>query len=336
MSTIVDVANAAGVSISTASRALRGLDRVSPQTRERVRRAADQLGYVAAPTGTALASGKTGVIALVAYRVTYWYFASAVTAIQRRLREGGYRTMLFDLDETSFGGRRELDQGMLVKRVDGVISLCVPLSDEERDLLDRFDLPLTSMGTVLNGRPCVCIDDAQAMRMATRHLLDLGHRDIAYVGELEPGFVFTETPHARQEAFRDVIEAAGLDPRTDGIALPDWTSASGARAGHALLTSQRRPTAIAAAADDLAFGVLAAAGRLGLRVPEDVAVVGIDDHALAPVFDLTTVRQNVDRLGAEAADVLLRRLRDPAGPTPTDIRLPAELVVRGSTGPAHP
>ena len=132
------MARVAGVSVATVSRALRGLDRVSPQTRERVLRVAEDLHYVASPTATSLASGRTRVVAVVAPFLTRWFFATLVSAIEKTLRAQGHHVILFDLEDDSFDQRLPLTQNMLWKRVDGVITLNVPMDADEVDLVDRL------------------------------------------------------------------------------------------------------------------------------------------------------------------------------------------------------
>ena len=133
ISTITDVARVAGVSVATVSRALRGLDRVSPETRERVLRVAEDLHYVASPTATSLASGRTRVVAVVAPFLTRWFFATLVSAIEKTLRAQGHHVILFDLEDDSFDQRLPLTQNMLWKRVDGVITLNVPVDADDPD-----------------------------------------------------------------------------------------------------------------------------------------------------------------------------------------------------------
>ncbi|HQK30941.1 MAG TPA: LacI family DNA-binding transcriptional regulator, partial [Phycicoccus sp.] len=127
MSTITDVAREAGVSVATVSRALRGLDRVSADTRERVLKVAQELDYVASPTATSLASGRTQVVGVVAPFLTRWFFASIVSAIEKSLRARSHHVLLFDLEDDSYDSRLSLSQNMLWKRVDGVITLNLPL-----------------------------------------------------------------------------------------------------------------------------------------------------------------------------------------------------------------
>lgn len=333
MSTITDVAKAAGVSVATVSRALRGLDRVSPQTRERVVRAAEELHFVASPTATSLASGRTRVVAVVAPFLSRWFFATLVSSIDRTLRSHDHHVLLFDLEDDRFDRRRELTRSMLWKRVDGLISLTVPFTQTEMVLLDRLGLPHVTIGATVPGRPLVRIDDAEAARTATEHVLGLGHIRVAYVGAVSPSVALAQVPEHRLDSFRETMLARGLEYYADWTVGSDWTAAAAVRDITPLLQEADRPTAVVAASDEMAIGVLQAARRLRIRVPEELSVVGIDDFYLSAIMDLTTVRQDVVAQGAQAATMLLALLDGEDGVEST-VTLPTELVVRGSTGPA--
>ncbi len=333
MSTITDVARVAGVSVATVSRALRGLDRVSPETRRRVLEVAEELHYVASPTATSLASGRTTVVAVVAPFLTRWFFASLVSAIEKTLRGHGHHVLLFDLEDDTYEHRLPLTQNMLWKRVDGIITLNLPLDDDEVALVDRLALPLVAIGSHLEGRSSVRIDDRAVTRTAVEHLIGLGHRRIAYVGAVPENISHLQTPLDRLDAFTDTMQAAGLPTDPSLVLRSDWTADAAARDAHALLSRPDRPTAVAAGSDEMAIGVMETARRLGLRVPEDLSVVGIDDYVLSDVLGLTTVRQDVTEQGRLAAELLLAALRDADAPA-RDVLVPTELVVRESTGPA--
>jgi DNA-binding LacI/PurR family transcriptional regulator len=335
MSTITDVARAAGVSVATVSRALRGLDRVSPETRARVRRVAAELEYVASPTAASLASGRTRVVGVVAPFLTRWFFATLISGIEKSLREHGHHVLLFDLEDESFDRRMRLTQSLLWKRVDGLIVLNIPLDDDERALIERLDLPVVTVGNRVGAWTCVRIDDREAMTLATRHMLALGHTRIGYVGTVPESSAHLQTPQDRRDAFHDALAERGLSCPPAWVVESDWTADGAAAGALAMLTAPPRPTAVVAASDEMAFGVIAAARRLGLRVPEDLSVVGIDDHALSGVLDLTTVRQHVDLQGRQAGEILLSMLFDQAVPGGAggQTLLPVELLVRGSTAP---
>jgi len=327
------VARVAGVSVATVSRALRGLDRVSPETRERVLRVAEDLHYVASPTATSLASGRTRVVAVVAPFLTRWFFATLVSAIEKSLRAREHHVILFDLEDDSYDQRLLLSQSMLWKRVDGIITLNVPMHEEEVELVDRLALPLVAIGSPVPGRACVRIDDRAAMLTAVEHLVGLGHTRIGYIGAVPQNVAHIQTPQDRLEAFLGAVAEHGLTCADGWVLGSDWTAEAAARDSAVLLSGQVRPTAIVAASDEMAIGVRESARRLGLRVPEDLSIIGIDDFVLSAVLGLTTVRQDVAGLGTAAADLLLGALLDGHEST-EEVVMPTELVVRESTGPA--
>lgn len=327
------MARVAGVSVATVSRALRGLDRVSPETRERVLRVAQDLDYVASPTATSLASGRTRVVAVVAPFLTRWFFATLVSAIEKALRAKEHHVILFDLEDDTYDQRLPLSQNMLWKRVDGVITLNVPMAPEEVELVDRLGLPLVAIGSPVPGRACVRIDDGATMRTAVEHLASLGHTRIGYIGAVPENAAHIQTPQDRLSAFRDAIRERGLTCRDHWVLGSDWTAEASARDSLELLSHADRPTAVVAASDEMAIGVRESARRLGLRVPEDVSIIGVDDYVLSGVLGLTTVRQDVGGQGRRAAELLLDALLE--GRESTDeVVMETELVVRESTGPA--
>ncbi len=336
MSTITDVARVAGVSVATVSRALRGLDRVNPETRARVRRVAAELEYVASPTAASLASGRTRVVGVVAPFLTRWFFATVISGIEKTLREHGHHVLLFDLEDESYDRRMRLTQSMLLKRVDGIIVLNIPMDDDERALLGRLALPVVTVGNRVGAYPRVCIDDRAAMDMAVSHVLSLGHTRIGYVGAVPTQSAHLQTPQDRRAAFSAALRRHGVPLNPSWVVESDWSADGARRDARALLSGPDRPTAVVAASDEMAFGVIATARDLGLSVPGDVSVTGIDDHELAGILDLTTVRQPVDAQGRRAGAILMARLVDGTEPERGDIFLPVELIVRGSTAPPKP
>ncbi len=298
-------------------------------------RVAEDLHYVASPTATSLASGRTRVVAVVAPFLTRWFFATLVSAIEKSLRARGHHVILFDLEDDSYDQRLPLSQNMLWKRVDGVITLNIPMTSEEIELVDRLGLPLVAIGSPVPDRACVRIDDKAAMRTAVDHLAGLGHTRIGYIGAVPQNVAHIQTPQDRLEAFLEAVGRLGLECDDAWVLGSDWTAEAAARDSAELLARPDHPTAIVAASDEMAIGVRESARRLGVAVPADLSIIGIDDFVLSGVLGLTTVRQDVAGQGHAAADLLLRALLDDDESNQT-IVLPTELVVRESTGPAPP
>jgi LacI family transcriptional regulator, repressor for deo operon, udp, cdd, tsx, nupC, and nupG len=328
-----DVAKRAGVSTATVSRALRGLPTVSEQTRARIIAIADELGYVISPSASRLASGRTHTVGVVVPYVDRWFFGQVIVGVEHELRTRGYDLLLYNLGGDA-GRERFFDQMPLRRRVDAVLVLSLPLADEEVSRLRTLRIPVGVVGGSVEGFSCVRIDDVAGAGAAVRHLVNLGHRDIALIsGGADVPMHFT-TPLDRRRGYLDVLAEAGIEYDPDLEAAGDFTMAGGERAMSHLLGRSRRPTAVFALSDEMAFGAMRALRMSGLRVPEDVSVIGFDDHDMADLMNLTTVAQPVVEQGAAVARLLMNRLPD--GHTETSqhiMTIPTRLVVRGSTAP---
>ena len=352
MTKIDDVARLAGVSTATVSRALRGLPTVSAATRRRVLAAAEQLQYAVSPSASRLAGGKTGTVAVVVPRITRWFFGTVVEAVEDYLHQNGYDLLLYNL-----GGREQIRQRVLRpaslhKRVDAIILVATPLRPADTTALTKLALPgvTISSGSGVPGWPCVRIDDVAAARTATRHLLDLGHTRIAHIsGDPDDELAFT-THLDRRRGYQEALRASGLRPDPSLDVESQFTVDGGTRATAELLARGEPPTAIFAACDEMAMGAMTALRDAGLRVPQDVSVIGIDDHDLAGVLGLSTIAQPaaeqgllaarmlLDPLGGRVADPYAGLVPAPRGPdtgdgSPASVILPTRLVVRESTAP---
>lgn len=333
MTGIADVAQAVGLSTATVSRALRGLPGVSPHNRAIIEAAAAELHYAPSRAAAGLASGQTHDIAVVVPYLTRWYFTQVTHGAEEVLTEAGYDVMLYHLRGQKEPRRRALQTPYFAKRVDGIVVIGLQPTAAETAWLGRHAPPVSLVGSEVPGWPSVRIDDHGAATTAMEHLTDLGHRRIGYVGLSLDAYVFS-TPQERLRGYREHLTAHGL--RSD----PAWEVAGEFRRDTAeegalrMLAREDRPTAVFAASDEMAFGVLSAAQQLGLRVPEDLSVIGIDDHEMAGYLDLTTVAQPVLDLGRSAAHLLLRRLAGDTDPSTDGLLLPTRLCVRGTTGPA--
>lgn len=330
-----DVADRAGVSAATASRSLRGLAKVSPDTRQRVVEAARELSYTTSLPAAEFAPGPRKTVAVIVPFITRWFFTTVTAAAVDQLREHGYDVLLYHLGNADV--RDDFFTRMpLAGRVDGVLVLSTPLTEEHTLALRALDIPFVTVGSVVPGAPSVGIDAVAAAHQAVNHLLHLRHRRIGLiVGEADdPRFEFASSAE-RRLGCQQALHAAGLT-------LPEELTASGphgldggARAMTDLLSRPVLPTAIFAEYDELAIGALWALRRAGLRVPQDVSVVSVDNHEMAPMFDLTTVAQDVRRQGAVAAGMLLQVLGAAEGDPPElPVLLPTRLLLRGTTAPA--
>ncbi len=335
MTSIKDVAREVGVSTATVSRALRGLPRVSEETRVKVLQVAARLDYVASPHAASLASGQTRAVGVIVPFVTRWFYGSVIQGAEELLREAGYDLLLYNLAGDEAARHRVFQTHLLRKRVDAVLVLSLNPTDEEVAALAKLDRPVAVVGATVEGWSSVRIDDVETARIAVRHLVELGHRRIGYVGgSLEEQLDFA-APLDRLNGYRAAMADAGLTVEPSMEVVGDFTVRGGLAATRLLLDVEPRPTAVFAASDEMAVGAVHAVREAGLRVPEDVSVIGIDDHEMAEFFELTTVAQPVREQGQLAARLLLEALDDDFDdpPTPPTITVPTRLVVRRTTAP---
>ena len=327
--TIDDVAREAGVSLATVSRALRGLPNVAPATRERVQAAADALGYRPDPSASRLAAGSTSTIGLLAGNVDSWFAGRMLSGVEGVLAGEGFDLLLAIADRSHPSAVVDRVRE-LAPRVDGLLLVDLLLEDEEVEAVVESARVVVTAGSRTERFDSVLIDNFDAAAQVGRHLARLGHRRVAMV-DGEPGVAIVHSaPFERARGFRAGLAEEGVEVME--TAYGEFTTQGGVDAGLRLLSARETPTAIFAFSDEMAFGVLQAARSLGVRVPEDLSVVGFDDHDLADLLGLTTVRQDVAALGALAARRVLDQLEG-AG-APIHEVAPTTLVVRGSTGPA--
>lgn len=325
------VADRAGVSISTVSRALRGVSGISDATRKRVRKAALELGYTASPSASRLATGRTRTVAVVVPLLAKWFFAEVIAAAGRVLNREGYDVLLTELPTAEaraefFGAPR------LHGRTDGAIVVALQIEPAELAALEAQRQAIALVGSEREGASSVQVEDRAGARAATRHLINLGHERVAFVGiRTGPGSTLGGVPPAqRLIGYRDALAEAAL-PADSALELAVGNTVDdGVAAMAALLASAEPPTALVAASDELAFGALATLRRAGLLVPRDFSVVGYDNHELAAAVDLTTMDHRVADQGRLAAEALVAVL---AGAPVAVGRIEPRLVVRGSAAP---
>lgn len=332
MSILADVARIAGVSKSTASRALSGRGYVAEETRRRVEAAAAELGYVVSSTAASLVTGRTRNVAVVIPYINRWYFAEVLEGIEAALIRAGYDLTLYRLSTDRDLRRRVFDYFLVRKRVDAVISVTIDLSPHEVQMLLALGKPLVGIGGRIDGIPSLSIDDVETARLATEHLISLGHRRIVHIGGDQDEQMDFRVHSQRYAGFRRAIADAGLTI-DDDFREADFSIEGGFAVGLAVLGDPRtRPTAIFAGCDEIAIGVMVAARQLGISVPTELSVIGVDGHPLAAMFGLTTLVQEPGGQGAHAVDLLLRQLDHADAPPPDEhVLLPTALTIRTST-----
>jgi DNA-binding LacI/PurR family transcriptional regulator len=334
VSGIAEVARLAGVSKSTASRALGGTGYVSEDTRRRVVDAAATIGYVPSTSAVSLATGRTQNIGVVMPYVNRWFFAEVLEGIQQALLERGLDLTLYDAKPGTAGRNRIFEDFLARKRFDGLIAVGLEPDHDEINRLVTLGRPVVSVVGSGETTTVVAVDDDYVARRATEHLIALGHRDIAFLGGGSATH-WAQVDRRRLSGYLGAMEGAGLTAHVMHI-VSDVTLPGGyASAVDALGEVRGRPTAIVATCDEVAIGAIIAARRLGVQVPSDLSVIGIDDHEFAEMFSLTTLRQSPREQGRLAVELLIAHLDDTSAPTRT-VRMQAQLVVRNSTAALDP
>ena len=334
---IDEVARRAGVSSATVSRALSGNGPVSAETRSRVEAAAHDLHYVVASNASSLASGRTRNVGVVVPHLNRWFSSSVVEGAERALLRNGYDLTLYNLSGGGDERRSVFDHFLRRRRVDAVIAVALELTTDEISGLLALDKPLVGVGGPLAGVPSLEIDEVAIARLATEHLLMLGHTVILHIGGSSEEDTDFHIGSHRRIGFQQAMAAARLSVAAESMISADFTMADGySHAKQALGHPHHRPTAIFAASDEMAIGASLAARDLGLSVPRDVSILGIDDHELAEFFKLTTVAQFPQGQGELAADTLIAQLEPSRHEQPAlRVPLPFELIVRSSTARPH-
>ena len=330
--TIRDVAEAAGVSTATVSRALRGLPNVDERTRRRVQQIAGDLDYVISPSASRLASGRTGSVAVITPYIARWFFSTVLSGVEDVLQESDMDLLLISIGDHKNKVNRSPVVPRLRRRVDAILMIAVPPDEPQlREIVD-LALPTATIGLKVPGVPSVTIDDVAAARLATQHLINLGHRRIGII-EGSAADNASTVQLDRKMGFNKAMAEAGIPVDPESESLGYFTVEGGEAAMTTLLTQPNPPTAVFAFSDEMAFGALRAMRAHGLRPGVDVSIVGVDGHDMSEHLDLSTVVQPVSDLGRIATHSLLAQLVD--GQLHAEpVQVATQLVVRGSTGPA--
>ena len=326
--TIYDVAKHAGVSITTVSRMLNAPDKVNSKTRERVSAAIDKLSFIPKAEARARAMQHTGRIGVITPFFTAPSFIQRLRGIAETLSPKNYELVIYTVDSSNHL-QGYLSSLPLTGNLDGLIILSLPVGDTDvRRLLDH------GLPTVLIEYPhpklnCVEIEDVEGGHMAATYLLGKGHRRIAFLGDTDLPEYSIHPVSLRLNGFRQALKEARIKLPETFVRLAPYSQEQTRQVARELLSLSEPPTAIFAATDFQALGVLKAARQLGFKIPEQLAVIGFDDLDMAEYADLTTISQHLDESGRLAVEILLVQIESPSRP-PRHVKLPITLIERQS------
>ena len=329
MATILDVAREAGVGVGTVSRVLNDHPRVSPATRSRVQEVIERLDYSPNPMARGLSLGKSASITVITPGLTSSSVGLRLRGIIPTFNAADRDVMITNVD-TPEQRRRALHSVVDVSHPAGLLIISIEPTQEEVARVSSAGIPLVMVDACVPGAHCFVVDNEAGERMATEHLIALGHRRIAFVGDIVQGEgVASSSP--RRRGFLQAMEAASLEVPAGFVAEGPFGREAALELTNRILDRPRPPTAIVASSDTMALGVLEAAHELGMGIPDDLSVVGFDDIDVAPYLGLTTVRQPLEQSGSEGARCLLSLVDGPET-EPERTYLSLELIERSTTG----
>jgi len=335
--TIEDVAREAGVSIATVSRFMNGRPgAMSEATRERLHSVIERLGYVPNPAAQTLKTGRSRLVGVVLSNIAHPYWSGVLAGVEDACQRLNYSVVIGSASDSAEAEHQYV--GLFLKQhVDGL--LLNPASADAK-MMARWSVltcPVIMLDRTFPGLsfPLVAMDNRTASRMAVEHLVELGHRRIGMVSWRIDSL---SNRHERLTGYQEALGDTGIEPAPDLVRFARESWDDGVRETLALFGRADRPTAVFSATGALNLQVLAALKQLGLRVPDDVSVVGYDDSPWDPLLDppLTTVSSSSRQLGATAAELLCAAIEDRASAVPLETRLPPRLTLRGSTSPPSP
>ncbi|RSK26214.1 LacI family transcriptional regulator [Bacillus sp. HMF5848] len=331
MATIEDVAKLAGLSRTTVSRVINNHPYVTEEKKRLVQDAMAKLGYVPNSSARSLRSQKTEMIAVLVSRIMNPYFSSLIEAMEMRASDKGYQLIVC---QTRYSPEKELNYLNLLKtrQVDGVILASIQ-SDwpSIKPFLDSGPIVLCNEFVEDAQVPMVRLNQIQGAYIATKHLLDLGHKRIAYCC----GIYRSNTAVYREHGFTKALQDNGVEFDEDIAFRNALTIDDGRRIFHEIASLTHPPTAVFTGSDEVAAGLITEAKRYGWTVPEDLAVVGYDDQQIAELIEptITTVYQPAKLLAELAVDILIEKIKLKVHKTREVHEFPLELIVRNSTVP---
>lgn len=330
--TMIDVANAADVSIATVSAFLNGTSKVSSRLGKRIEDAIQQIGYKRNAIARSLKMGTTHTIGLSVPHITNPFFTEVVSVIQQAFDRAGYAVMLFCTDEHLHNQDDQI-RLLLDRMVDGLIVARVGDDAKFKAIIDGAKVPVVLLDRICEGvdADAVVLDNRQAVFDAISYLTNLGHRRIGYIS----GSFDISPMHERLAGYRQALQAAGIAADEELIRFANFHEADGYNAAMQLLALHDRPSAIFSANNPMVVGAMKAIRDLGLSCPDDISIACFDDFPWADVFQpqLTTVAQPVQAIGEQAVALMLDRLGDNRNAPARRLVLKGRLMIRSSCKP---
>ncbi|WP_445503088.1 LacI family DNA-binding transcriptional regulator [Microvirga sp. G4-2] len=329
---IADVARLAGVSTATVSRVLADPNKVRPKTRDLVTEAVRRSGYTPNSVARNLRKRRTMTALVVVPNLANPVFAQILRGIDDELTQSGYGLVIGNLDNCAEREARYVELA-LSRQVDGIILMNGRIPESDKRTMREAGLPMVAMCAAIHEEkiPNVVVQDREASRAAVEYLVRLGHRRLGYIAGPPPNVIAAE----RLAGFLEGVAAAGLSSQDFVCWEGRFVFSAGVAAAEAFLRLRNRPTGIYASSDESAIGFIKVVRAAGVRVPEDVSVIGFDGIEFADYVEptLTTFRQPLHELGRRGADVLLKMIRQEMSTEDWNIRLPLTLLERDTTGP---
>ncbi len=331
--TIYDVARTAGVGVGTVSRVLNNSPRVSPEAREKVLSAIRELGFRRSKVARQLSTGiqHRNIGAIMPF-ITHPSFVERLRGMQLALnhQDDDFNLILYTVSDPE-RYHEQLLEIVEQSTVDGLLITTLNVSEEQRDLLTQSGIPFVTLSDACTEEVnCISPDNIYGGYLATQHLLELGHRRVAYVGDEFANAYGFPTSELRYKGYFAALEEYDVPYRSEYVCLGMHGEEAAHELTEHLLTLPEPPTAIFAMSDIQAVGCILAIREAGLRVPEDISVIGFDDVQLSRYLGLTTIRQHLEQSGYLGMQLLLDMLKTPDSVTPRQLP-PLELVVRGTT-----
>lgn len=327
--TIQDVARFAGVGVGTVSRVINNSPDVKPTTRKKVLSAIAQLNYRPNPIARSMISKRTGAIGVIVPFFTRPFHTELLRAVQAGLTRSNKELVLYNV-ETVVQRNYYLSKLPMLHRVDGLLLLSLPLEDEYAKVINETDIPIVLIDTYSPIFTSLIVDNIEGAYQAVKYLIKLGHKRIGFINGVIEGNIKFNQANDRLIGLHRAFGEAGLSFDPELLLTSEWSRSGGKQSALQLLSHEKRPTAIFAASDMQAVGVLEAAKELHLKVPDDVSVIGFDGIEIAELLELSTIQQPMHQLGEFGVLKLIEKMNN-SQQHPELIRMNTRLIPRQTT-----